>query len=869
MPDSSEKSIFLDALDLETSEARRRFIAEACAGNQALQRSVEQLLNAHEDDQHAIDAPVAEWRPDKESFVDDTFIAACDPSDDEGSIVGCYRLMEQIGEGGFGLVYVAEQQEPVKRHIALKILKPGMDSKEVVARFEAERQALAMMDHPNIAAVFDAGMTDIGRPYFVMELVRGIAITEFCDQQQLSMPTRLRLFVNVCQAIQHAHQKGVIHRDIKPSNVLVTSHDGIPVVKVIDFGIAKAIGQRLTDKTIYTRFTAMIGTPLYMSPEQAEVSGLDVDTRSDIYSLGVLLYELLTGTTPFDRQRLSKATYDELRKIIRDEEPPRPSDRLTTLGRQESTLVSGPTQQATGQLSKLVKGDLDWIVMKAMEKDRQRRYETVGELAADVERYLNDAPIEARPPSSVYRMKKLAKRNKVMLLTASLVMASLILGTSISIWQASEAIAERNEKEEALQEAVRAQNEADSAKKQIEQFAERLKQANIHVTSGRAHADAGRLAAAYSDYSTAISVQPNYYNAWSERASLQVNLGLWNAAANDFAAALKLGIPPDNPANWGIAQLFLLTGDEQNYVAYCESMLQPKKEMDQPASISEIRSYLMTKTPIIEASILAEQAEQELNTKGLRPRRQGEEFRGPDGRSFGGPPPYDPDDSPRGGPAINQSPGLIPNGPTDKSRYDGLEFDRPGFRGLRNDGFRNGGFRNGGFRNNGPGPASGSPTNNRDGLGPDDGRNGGRGPSYSNTPGRTRFNHPFGPVAYVTGLAHYRAGNFGLAIQRLQQALNDDNWSAAKITYPALAMAFHRNGQAEEARTAFQSSEAALDKWTQEMLKNPVGRMPIPWFDLIEFKLIHAEASVLLTGFTPAEDPRLRELEARALEAIQ
>lgn len=839
MPDPSEKSIFLDALDLESPEAQEQFVTEACAGNQTLKASVKRLLNAHQDDAHVIDAPVAEWRPDNKALLDDTLITDREIGEDEGSVVGNYRLMEQIGEGGFGLVYVAEQQKPVKRQVALKILKPGMDSKEVVARFEAERQALAMMDHPNIAAVFDAGTTEVGRPYFVMELVRGISITDFCDQQKLNMQARLQLFVNVCKAIQHAHQKGVIHRDIKPSNVLVTSHDGVPVVKVIDFGIAKAIGQRLTDKTIYTRFTAMIGTPLYMSPEQAEMSGLDVDTRSDIYSLGVLLYELLTGTTPFDRQRLCEATYDELRKIIREEEPPRPSDRLTTLGRHESTLLSGPAEHG-GQLLKLIKGDLDWIAMKAMEKDRQRRYETVGELAADVERYLNDDPVEARPPSSIYRLQKMAKRNKVMLVTVSLVMASLILGTTISIWQATKAIAERNDKEVALQNAVQAQNEADAAKEQIQQFAERLKQANVLVTSGRAHADSGRLATAFSDYSTAIAVQPNYYNAWSERASLQVNLGLWKDAASDFAAALKLGIPPDNPANWGIAQLFLYTGDEQNYLAYCESMLQLKQDSDEPASISEIRSYLMAQEPIVEADILAEQAEQELAMKGTRSGRRGDDFRGQDGPQFGGPPPRPPGGSPGGAPPDERSRRLESG-----RRGDGPGRDGPGRDGPRGDG---------------PG---------RGGKGGGPGRNDMRAPNDLTMPGRSRVNHPFGPVAYVTGLAHYRANNFDRAIQRLQEALNSSDWSASKIAYPALAMAFHRNGQAEEARSAFESSQQVLDKWTQEMLNGPVGRMPFPWFDLIEFKLLHAEASVLLKGFTPAEDPRLRELEARALQALE
>jgi serine/threonine protein kinase len=322
-----------------------------------------------------------------------------------GTIIGPYKLMEQIGEGGMGLVFVAEQQRPVRRKVALKVIKPGMDTRQVIARFEAERQALALMDHPNIAKVFDGGTTGeseprptgsgdacplpvgrgSGRPYFVMELVKGVPITDYCDENRLTPPERLGLFLDVCHAVQHAHQKGIIHRDIKPSNVMIASHDGVSVVKIIDFGVAKAVGQHLTDRTLYTQFTQLIGTPLYMSPEQAGQSALDVDTRSDIYSLGVLLYELLTGKTPFDKERLSQASYEEIRRIIREEEPLKPSTRISTLG-QAATTLSTQRKSDPKRLGQLFRGELDWIVMKALEKDRNRRYESASAFAADVQR---------------------------------------------------------------------------------------------------------------------------------------------------------------------------------------------------------------------------------------------------------------------------------------------------------------------------------------------------------------------------------------------------------------------------------------------------------------------------------------------------
>jgi len=419
----TEKTIFLEAAEIASPAERAAFLERACGDDRQLRAAVEALLLSHQRSQAVLDA------------------TAAPPAEPLGTTIGPYKLLQVIGEGGMGIVYLAEQNEPVNRKVALKVIKPGMDCRQAIARFEAERQALAMMDHVNIARVFDAGATPSGLPYFVMELVHGVPITAYCDDNRLTPRQRLELFVPVCQAIQHAHQKGIIHRDIKPSNVMVTLYDGMPVPKVIDFGVAKATEQKLTERTLFTQYGTMIGTLEYMSPEQAEMSALGVDTRSDIYSLGVLLYELLTGGTPLSRQRVRDGAYDEVLRMIKEEEPPRPSTRLSDSG-ESLASISAQRQMEPAKLTRLVRGELDWIVMKTLEKDRGRRYETASDFAADVRRYLNDERVLACPPSPGYRFRKILRRNKGPVLAASLILLTLlggIAGTTIGLFRAVEA----------------------------------------------------------------------------------------------------------------------------------------------------------------------------------------------------------------------------------------------------------------------------------------------------------------------------------------------------------------------------------------------------------------------------------------------
>jgi WD40 repeat protein/serine/threonine protein kinase len=472
-----ERSVFLQAIEIPSAEERAAFLEAACRNNQQLRGEVEALLRAHEKPQELLDAPDARSSDTTEPLAERP-----------GAVIGPYKLLQVIGEGGMGVVYMAEQEQPIRRRVALKIVKPGMDSAQVIARFEAERQALALMDHQNIAKVLDAGTTESGRPYFVMELVHGVPITQYCDDHHLTPKDRLKLFIPVCHAIQHAHQKGIIHRDLKPSNVLVCLYDGVAVPKVIDFGVAKATGQQLTERTMFTQFGSLVGTLEYMSPEQAEMSQLGIDTRSDVYSMGVLLYELLTGTTPLERQRLREVGFDEIRRLIREEEPPKPSTRLSTSG-VGLAAISAQRQTEPAKLTRLVRGELDWIVMKALEKDRNRRYESANGLARDVERYLHDEPVEACPPTTGYRLRKFARIHKAGLATAVGFAALLVLGTAVSAWQAvratqAETVALANElradahaaqAEQKEQEAKKKRDEAQRQRDEVRTLNERLR----------------------------------------------------------------------------------------------------------------------------------------------------------------------------------------------------------------------------------------------------------------------------------------------------------------------------------------------------------------------------------------------------------
>jgi len=544
-----EDAVFFTALNIGELAQRKFFLDQACADNAGLRAAVEALLVAQAGAEHFFTKGRSALR-----FPADELAAVVNgikdaPLVDEqlGSQIGPYKLLQRIGEGGCGVVYMAEQERPVRRRVALKVIKLGMDTKNVIARFGAERQALALMDHPNIARVLDAGATETGRPYFVMELVRGVKLTEYCDLNNLDTRQRLNLFIQICHAIQHAHQKGIVHRDIKPSNILVTLHDGVPVPKVIDFGIAKAIEGKLTEQTLFTAYEQLIGTPAYMSPEQAEMSGLDVDTRSDIYSLGVLLYELLTGRTPFDGKELIKSGLDEMRRTLREDEPRRPSNILTTLHGTELKATAEHRHAEAPKLISILKGDLDWIVMKALEKDRQRRYETVNGLAMDVQRYLNQEPVLARPPSRWYRFEKLVRRNQMVFALGTAVAVALILGLGTSTWLFLREKDARREQAWLRGQAEQAQKRENELRQQTE-AREKINLAAVYVSQEKYEQAAQLL-----DEVKTPPPKPSFdgvsaYRSVGEWLAVQ---GRWREATERYLALMEI----DKLDKWGAVTL--------------------------------------------------------------------------------------------------------------------------------------------------------------------------------------------------------------------------------------------------------------------------------------------------------------------------
>ncbi|MBE7496559.1 MAG: protein kinase [Verrucomicrobiaceae bacterium] len=573
--------IFVAALD-HALEDRESFLAKACGNDAVLVTEVSGMLAAHDAMPTGfLDGPAADPLATLKvnpgvRLVPDGLPLAEQP----GDRIGPYKLLQEIGEGGFGTVWMADQEKPVRRRVALKIIKLGMDTKEVVARFEQERQALAMMDHPNIARVFDAGATEQGRPFFVMELVRGVKITGYCDEKGLSNEERIELFIQVCQAVQHAHQKGIIHRDLKPSNILVTVNDGRAVPKVIDFGVAKATQGRLTDGTLFTQFEQMIGTPLYMSPEQAEMTSLDVDTRSDIYSLGVLLYELLTGSTPIDMSTMARAGMGEIRRLIREADPPRPSQRLKTLDGNELTSAARRRHTDAARLPGALRGDVDWIVMKCLEKDRQRRYDTANGLALDLQRHLKNEVITARPPTTAYLLSKLIRRNKAAFAAGFAIAASLVIGIAVSLWQAVRANSALDELR-ATAPAFAEQARALAAKEQYADAIEKLdyaiklrpEAAEFLVQKADLLQCQFKLAEAATIYRAALALQPDHARA-GDSAKLCDELLAAPAGPDGKLTRESLGklrlamLKQQRPAAELLPAARLLNAEKEHLVAY-------------------------------------------------------------------------------------------------------------------------------------------------------------------------------------------------------------------------------------------------------------------------------------------------------------
>ena len=568
-----EKALFDTALELDPA-ARSAFLEQACQGSAELRQRLEKLLAVHERANEFFDVNLVHYQAEVSSADPSTSkppVSSPKPAGDgeNNMVIGHYRLVQRLGEGGCGVVYLAEQKSPISRKVALKIIRLGMDTESVIARFETERQVLALMDHPNIAHVLDAGATEAGRPFFVMELVQGVKITSFCDEKNLDTRQRLNLFIQICHAVQHAHQKGIIHRDLKPSNILVTMHDGAPIPKVIDFGIAKATEGRLIDNTFHTAVNQFIGTPAYMSPEQADSSVLDVDTRSDIYSLGVLLYELLTGRTPFDSKKLLEAGVDEMRRTLRESEPQPPSTRLTTMGNTELARVAVQHHAEPPRLISSVRGDLDWIVMKALEKDRGRRYETANGLAMDVQRYLNNEPIIARPPSNLYKFQKLVRRNKITFLAITAVALALLTGLGVSTWLYLQEREARQRAVLAEQQQIRLRVEADYLRVQAE-LRQKLTQATVFLSRDKTN-EADQLIA------DIPAPEPNleYAVLFRTLGDWQAALGNWQLAADRFRVLVQVNQPDD----WDTTTLDYLRyapvlvqiGDTADYEQFRES----------------------------------------------------------------------------------------------------------------------------------------------------------------------------------------------------------------------------------------------------------------------------------------------------------